>query len=99
MASPFLIWSGERGGEAVTLPGHPRAGEPAETWEQTYGDIVVDGPLHIGELPAPEEWVLLTQWDIGLDGRQGSTLHWVVPRQDLAGRRFDRVHVSFYWNP
>ncbi|WP_427923699.1 DUF1963 domain-containing protein [Streptomyces sp. cg40] len=130
MASHFLVRSEERGGEAVTLPGHPRAWELAETWEQTYGDIVVDGPLHIGgyashecteadpvmdaadeakdarrfrgdttELPAPEEWVLLAQWDIGLDGREGSTLHWVIPRQDLADRRFDRAHVSFFWNP
>jgi hypothetical protein len=33
------------------------------------------------------------------DGREGSTLHWVIPRQDLAERRFDRAHVSFFWNP
>jgi hypothetical protein len=51
------------------------------------------------ELPAPEHWVLLAQWDIGLSGREGSTLHWVIPRQDLAERRFDRAHVSFFWNP
>ncbi|WP_405884054.1 DUF1963 domain-containing protein [Streptomyces sp. NBC_01384] len=51
------------------------------------------------ELPAPEEWTLLAQWDIGLTGREGSTLHWVIPRQDLAERRFDRAHVSFFWNP
>ncbi|WOX08266.1 DUF1963 domain-containing protein [Streptomyces sp. N50] len=130
MASHSLFWTEERGGEVVTLPGHPHAGELAETWEQTYGDIVVDGPLHIGgyashectetdpvldaadeakdsrrfrgdttELPAPEDWVLLAQWDIGLDGREGSTLHWVIPRQDLTERRFDRAHVSFFWNP
>ncbi|WP_328684562.1 YwqG family protein [Streptomyces sp. NBC_01261] len=120
-----------------TLPGHPRAWDLAEVWEETYGDIVVDGPLHIGgyasqectetdpvtdaaaeaeqarrhrakaapgsadatELPAPEEWTLLAQWDIGLTGREGSTLHWVIPRQDLAEHRFDRAHVSFFWNP
>ncbi|MFF5145500.1 hypothetical protein ACFY6U_38310 [Streptomyces sp. NPDC013157] len=51
------------------------------------------------ELPAPGDWTLLAQWDIGLTGREGSTLHWVIPRQDLAERRFDRVHVSFFWNP
>ena len=50
-------------------------------------------------LPAPEDWTLLAQWDIGLNGREGSTLHWVIPRQDLAERRFDRPHVSFYRNP
>ncbi|MGW7545073.1 DUF1963 domain-containing protein [Streptomyces sp. NPDC054770] len=50
-------------------------------------------------LPTPENWTLLAQWDIGLNGREGSTLHWVIPRQDLAERRFDRAHVSFFWNP
>ncbi|MEU6218651.1 DUF1963 domain-containing protein [Streptomyces sp. NPDC047022] len=56
-------------------------------------------PGAAAKLPAPEEWVLLAQWDIDLDEREGSTLHWVIPRQDLAERRFDRVHVSFFWNP
>jgi nucleotide-binding universal stress UspA family protein len=137
LPSHFLARSPETGEETVTLPGHPHAWELAEAWEETYGDIVVDGPLHIGgyashectetdpvtdavadaeqsrrvraeqspgsadtaELPAAAEWVLLAQWDIGLDGREGSTLHWVIPRQDLAERRFDRAHVSFFWNP
>lgn len=127
----FLVPSPQGGDETVTLPGHPRAWDLAEAWDETYGDIVVDGPLHIGgyashectetdpvtdtaaeaeearrhraddtaELPAPEEWTLLAQWDIGLNGREGSTLHWVIPRQDLAEHRFDRAHVSFFWNP
>ncbi|WP_406461910.1 YwqG family protein [Streptomyces sp. NBC_01622] len=135
----FLAPSPGSGDETVTLPGHPRAWELAEVWQETYGEIAVDGPLHIGgyafhectetdpvtdaaeeaedarrhraeaapgsvdadatELPAPDEWVLLAQWDIGLTGREGSTLHWVIPRQDLAERRFDRAHVSFFWNP
>lgn len=126
----FLVRSPEGGDETVTLPGHPRAWDLAEVWNETYGDIVVDGPLHIGgyafhectetdpvtdaaedaeesrrhrpdapELPAPGEWTLLAQWDIGLNGREGSTLHWVIPRQDLAEHRFDRAHVSFFWNP
>ena len=58
-----------------------------------------DKPGDAVELPAPEHWVLLAQWDIGLSGREGSTLHWVIPRQDLAERRFDHAHVSFFWNP
>lgn len=59
------------------------------------------GPDEVGaaSLPAPEDWVLLAQWDIGLTGREGATLHWVMPRQDLARRRFDRTHVSLFWNP
>ncbi len=126
----FLLPTADLFDESVTLPGHPRAGDLVETWEETCGDIVVDGPLHIGgyashectetdpvtdaaadaeeahrhrsdtaELPAPDEWTLLAQWDIGLTGREGSTLHWVIPRQDLPAHRFDRAHVSFFWNP
>ncbi|MGW4910765.1 DUF1963 domain-containing protein [Streptomyces sp. NPDC004270] len=133
----FLVASPEPFQEAAPLPGHPHAWELAEAWTDTCGDIVVDGPLHIGgyafhectetdpvvdaaqeaaeyrrqrtagpgepvdaaEPPAPENWVLLAQWDIGLTGREGSTLHWVIARQDLAERRFDRAHVSFFWNP
>ena len=60
-------------------------------WSAEPGDAV--------ELPAPEDWVLLAQWDIGLTGREGATMHWVIPRQDLTERRFDRAHVSFFWNP
>ncbi|MFF6999963.1 DUF1963 domain-containing protein [Streptomyces sp. NPDC008313] len=51
------------------------------------------------ELPAPEHWTLLAQWDVGLRGREGFTQHWVIPKQDLARRRFDRVHSSGFWNP
>jgi len=137
LPSHFLVPPTEPGQGIVTLPGHPRAQDLAEVWDETYGDIVADGPLQIGgyashectetdpvadaaaeaeharrhraeaapgsadatELPAPGEWTLLAQWDIGLTGREGSTLHWVIPRQDLAERRFDRAHVSFFWNP
>ena len=133
----FLIPALEPPYDDAPLPGHPHAGELAESWLEASGDITVDGPLHIGgyafhenteadpviaaahdavrwrrfraaqsgepgdggDLPAPEDWVLLAQWDIGLNGREGSTLHWVIPRQDLAERRFDRSHVSFFWNP
>ncbi|MFJ2892379.1 DUF1963 domain-containing protein [Streptomyces sp. NPDC087305] len=126
----FLAPSPDPDEGTVTLPGHPRAWDLAEVWDETYGDIVVDGPLHIGgyashectetdpvtdaaadaeearrhrsdtaELPAPDDWTLLAQWDIGLTGREGSTLHWVIPREDLAAHRFDRAHVSFFWNP
>ncbi|MFJ8028542.1 DUF1963 domain-containing protein [Streptomyces sp. NPDC096311] len=133
----FVTAAPEPPHDDIPFPGHPRAGELAEAWLETSGDIAVDGPLHIGgyashectegdpvvdaalkaararqfrtarsdepgdavELPAPDEWMLLAQWDIGLRGREGSTLHWVIPRQDLAERRFDRAHVSFFWNP
>lgn len=51
------------------------------------------------QLPAPEDWLLLAQWSVRLTGREGGIMHWVIPQQDLAERRFDRVFVSFHWNP
>ncbi|MEU6064831.1 MULTISPECIES: hypothetical protein [Streptomyces] len=60
----------------------------------SYG-IIINGPLRIGGYASHE----CTETDPVVDGREGSTLHWVIPRQDLAERRFDRVHVSFFWNP
>jgi hypothetical protein len=75
------------------------AAQDAEQWRRFRLTQGSDEPGDAVELPAPERWVLLAQWDIGLDGREGSTLHWVIPRQDLAERRFDRVHVTFFWNP
>ncbi|MFF0516947.1 DUF1963 domain-containing protein [Streptomyces sp. NPDC004250] len=57
-------------------------------------------PADAEELPAPEHWTLLAQWDVGgLRGREGYTLHWVIPKQDLADRRFDRVYGTGFWNP
>ncbi|MEU8976103.1 DUF1963 domain-containing protein [Streptomyces monashensis] len=95
--------------DSITVEGPLRIGGYA-SHECTETDPVVDAakdalrelaaqdPGAAG-LPAPGEWVLLAQWDVDLDDREGSTLHWVIPRQDLAERRFDRVHVSFHWNP
>jgi hypothetical protein len=70
--------------------------ERARRFRLTQGTHV---PGDAVELPGPQDWVLLAQWDCDLSGREGSTLHWVIPRQDLVERRFDRVHVSFFWNP
>ncbi|MGW7527966.1 DUF1963 domain-containing protein [Streptomyces sp. NPDC054783] len=101
-------WNAVSGG--ITIDGPLRIGGYA-SHECTETDPVVDAakdavqavraqePGAAAKLPAPGEWVLLAQWDIDLDGREGSTLHWVIPRQDLVERRFDRVHVSFSWNP
>jgi hypothetical protein len=119
------------------LPGHPRAGELVEAWDNVLDSVIRFG-LRIGgfgfhectetdpvvdaaqdaeqarrfrlvqgtnrpgddvQLPAPEDWVLLAQWGCDITGREGATLHWAIPRQDLIVRRFDRTHVSMFWNP
>ncbi|MHB9856963.1 DUF1963 domain-containing protein [Streptomyces sp. YIM S03343] len=45
------------------------------------------------------DWVLLADWHPGIDGREGATIHWAIRRDDLAARRFDRAHATFFWNP
>ncbi|MFJ8142514.1 DUF1963 domain-containing protein [Streptomyces sp. NPDC096013] len=49
----------------------------------------------------PADWVLLADWFAGADvaGWEGSTVHWVIQREDLAARRLDRAFAGVYWNP
>ncbi|MFI9171385.1 DUF1963 domain-containing protein [Streptomyces lincolnensis] len=44
-------------------------------------------------------WVLLADWSPGITGQEGATVHWVIRREDLAARRFDRAFTSVFWNP
>ncbi len=48
---------------------------------------------------AVEDWVLLADWDPCIEGREGATVHWVIQREDLAARRFDRTFATVFWNP
>ncbi|MFI2780704.1 DUF1963 domain-containing protein [Streptomyces sp. ALB3] len=47
------------------------------------------------------DWVLLADWYAGRDvkRREGATVHWVIQREDLAARRFERVFTTVFWNP
>ncbi|MGW3980131.1 hypothetical protein [Streptomyces mirabilis] len=39
------------------------------------------------------DWVLLADWHAGMDvqGWESATVHWVIQREDLAARCFDRA--------
>lgn len=63
---------------------------------EKVGDRAADAE---SESPAAGDWVLLADWDPGIRGREGSTVHWAIRRDDLAARRFDRAHVTVFWNP
>ncbi|NGO45413.1 DUF1963 domain-containing protein [Streptomyces ureilyticus] len=45
--------------------------------------------------------MLLADWQAGMDvqGWESATVHWVIQREDLAARRFDRAFTSVFWNP
>ncbi|MFC4469593.1 hypothetical protein ACFPH6_34685 [Streptomyces xiangluensis] len=47
------------------------------------------------------DWVLLADWYAGMDvqGWESATVHWVIQREDLAARRFDRALTDVFWNP
>lgn len=56
-----------------------------------------DGPVS-GDA---SDWVLLADWQAGMDvaGWESATVHWVIQREDLTARRFDRAFASVFWNP
>ncbi|MFI1207186.1 DUF1963 domain-containing protein [Streptomyces sp. NPDC020802] len=56
-----------------------------------------DGPVSADV----SDWVLLADWYAGMDveGWESSTVHWVIQREDLAARRFDRAFTSVFSNP
>lgn len=45
--------------------------------------------------------VLLADWHAGMDvqGWEGAAVHWVIQREELAARRFDRAFADVFWNP
>ncbi len=56
-----------------------------------------DGPVSADV----SDWVLLADWQAGMDiqGWESATVHWVIQREDLAARRFDRAYTGVFWNP
>ncbi|WP_063793473.1 DUF1963 domain-containing protein [Streptomyces hirsutus] len=56
-----------------------------------------DGPVSADSA----DWVLLADWYAGrcVEGWEGSTVHWVIQREDLAARRFGCVYTTVFWNP
>ncbi|MDQ1051210.1 DUF1963 domain-containing protein [Streptomyces sp. V4I2] len=72
---------------AVAVSTAARAAETGR-WDGPVSDDVSD-------------WVLLADWHAGMDvqGWESATVHWVIQREDVAARRFDRAFTSVYWNP
>ncbi|MFE3824128.1 DUF1963 domain-containing protein [Streptomyces sp. NPDC059092] len=46
-----------------------------------------------------EDWVLLADWYCDVRDHESATVHWVIQREDLAARRFDRVFTDVFSNP
>lgn len=75
--------------------------DPVDTAVRNAVDAVAAGSW-AGPVSADvSDWVLLADWVVGLDvqGWESSTVHWVIQREDLAARRFDRAFTSVFWNP
>ncbi|WP_030667044.1 DUF1963 domain-containing protein [Streptomyces cellulosae] len=80
--------------------------------EAIHGDPVAAAVFHavkaaeLGRWDGPvsadvSDWVLLADWQAGMDvqGWESATVHWVIQREDLAARRFDRAYTGVFWNP
>nr|WP_234016852.1 DUF1963 domain-containing protein [Streptomyces sp. LaPpAH-108] len=65
---------------------HARKEAEAGRWEGPVSDDVAD-------------WALLADWNPGIEGWEGATVHWAIQRADLVARRFDRTFTTVYWNP
>ncbi|WEH43203.1 DUF1963 domain-containing protein [Streptomyces sp. AM 2-1-1] len=92
-AGPFRI-GGYADEEAVEF-------DPVDIAAEAAARAVAAGRFE-GPVPADAaDWVLLADWSSGrhVRGREGSTVHWVIPREDLAARRFERVFATVFWNP
>ncbi|MFJ2241283.1 DUF1963 domain-containing protein [Streptomyces sp. NPDC087859] len=72
---------------AIAVSRAVKAAEAGE-WDGPVSDDVSD-------------WVLLADWQAGMDvqGWESATVHWVIQREDLVERRFDRAFTSVFWNP
>ncbi|WP_327394413.1 DUF1963 domain-containing protein [Streptomyces phaeochromogenes] len=87
----------------------PHGSELGSVWWKTCGEMTTDGPVQIGGFPwvwnadpvtdhdhGPGDWVLLAE--VGGEGVTEGELgvvHWVIRRDDLAGRHFDRARAHF----
>lgn len=87
----------------------PHGCELGSVWWKTCGEMTTDGPVQIGGFPwvwnsdpltdhdhGPGDWVMLAE--VGGDGVTEGDLgvvHWVIRRDDLAGRHFDRARAHF----
>ncbi|MFI8192164.1 DUF1963 domain-containing protein [Streptomyces sp. NPDC085946] len=97
--------------DAVVFAGSLQLGGYASE-ESVFTDPVADAvslvvkATEAGQWQGPvsadvSDWTLLADWQAGRDvqGWESASVHWVIQREDLAARRFDRAFTSVYWNP
>jgi len=103
------VWSGTQ--DAVTPQAPLQIGGYA--WEEAvHTDPIAVAAYRAGKAaeagrwPGPvsadvSDWLLLADWQAGMDveGWESASVHWVIQREDLAARRFDRAFTSVFWNP
>ncbi|NGO10054.1 DUF1963 domain-containing protein [Streptomyces sp. HC44] len=87
----------------------PHGDELGSVWWKTCSEMQTDGPVQLGGYPwewnadpltdydhGPGDWVLLAEVG-GEDLTEGELgiVYWVIRRDDLAARRFDRARACF----
>lgn len=103
------VWESTQGAIAPLAPlqigGYP-CDEVADTDPVANAVARVVGAAEAGDWDFPVsddvwDWVLLAEWQAGMDvdGWESASVHWVIQREDLAARRFERAYTSVFWNP
>ncbi|MFJ5987097.1 hypothetical protein [Lentzea sp. NPDC092896] len=95
----------------VPVPGHPHSEALAEVWADQWGGatLVLGGygtdnngcaaaEIAVLGAVADEDQVLLLEFNVYRSGG-GAGMFWVIRRDDLVARRFDRTQVLLDWNP
>ncbi|MDX8050682.1 DUF1963 domain-containing protein [Lentzea sp. BCCO 10_0798] len=86
----------------VPVPGHPHSEALAEVWADQWGEAALVlggyGTDCNGCAAADGDSVLLLEFNVYRSGG-GAAIFWVIRRDDLIARRFDRTEVLVDWNP
>ncbi|MFB9536784.1 MULTISPECIES: hypothetical protein [Streptomyces] len=67
-------------------------------WEEAiYTDPVADAASHAVKAAEAGRWDGPVSGDVS--DWESASVHWVIQREDLAARRFDRAFTDVFWNP
>ncbi|RAK31209.1 uncharacterized protein DUF1963 [Actinoplanes lutulentus] len=95
------VWADQWGGAPLLIGGYGtdyNGGDPVRIAARCAVKEEKAGRRPGPVSPRAEDWVLLAECSVDRPGA-GATIFWVIQRDDLSARRFDRAYVLVDWNP
>jgi hypothetical protein len=97
------VWSDQWGGADLVLGGYGTDCNGSAATEMAVFCAAAEerqGRWPGGGTPSSDvgDWVLLLEFNVSRSGG-GAAIFWVIQRDDLVARRFDRTQVLVDWNP